>query len=349
MVLRDGDKVRVLIVDDSALIRSLLKRILDSHPQIEVIGSAGDPYEARDAIKRLNPDVITLDVEMPRMDGLSFLKNLMRLHPLPVVMVSSLTQAGAEVTLQALDIGAVDFVAKPKSNVVGGLEAYSDVVCEKILNAAQARVAARRAAAQAPQPQRIASGSRIRDKILAIGASTGGTEAIKAVVTEFPADAPPTVVTQHIPADFSKPFVDRVNKLSAVTVKHAEDHEPLQAGVVYFPPGGMHLRIYSRGYKCYCRIEDGPLVSGHKPSVDALFLSLAEAAGANTAAAILTGMGADGAQGLLAIRQAGGHTIAQDEASSVVWGMPGSAVKLGAAEQVLPLRRIAAGLLSAFD
>lgn len=344
-----GNPIRVLIVDDSALIRSLLTRILNEDPEIEVVGSAPDPYAARDAIKKLSPDVLTLDVEMPRMDGLAFLRNLMRLHPMPVVMVSSLTEAGAEVTLQALDIGAVDFVAKPKSDITGGLSAYSEVICEKVRMAARARVWARSPRNDQGATKRLGSAAHVKGKILAIGASTGGTEAIKAVLTEFPEDAPPTVVTQHIPADFSQPFVDRVNKLSAITVKTAEEGEILTPGTAYFPPGGRHLRVDMRGYRAYCRIEDGELVSGHKPSVDALFLSLAESAGDRVAAALLTGMGADGAQGMLKIREAGGHTIAQDEATSVVWGMPGSAVKLNAAEKVLPLPKVAYALLTAFD
>lgn len=348
MAWTEGRAVRVLIVDDSALIRQVLTRVLEQDPDIEVVGTASDPYAARDAIKQLKPDVLTLDVEMPRMDGLAFLRNLMRLNPLPVVMVSSLTEAGADITLQALDLGAVDFVAKPKSNIAGGLEAYSDVLAGKVRNAAKARVRPRPRQPDETK-KRLASAAHLHDRILAIGASTGGTEAIKAVLTEFPADAPPTLVTQHIPANFSQPFVDRVNNLCAVTVKHAEEGEVITPGTVYFPPGGRHLKLRGRAGRFYCEIDDGPLVTGHKPSVDALFLSLAEVAGSRCGAALLTGMGADGAEGMLAIHQAGGRTIAQDEDTSVVWGMPGVAVKLGAAQRVLPLPKIASGLLTAFN
>jgi two-component system chemotaxis response regulator CheB len=265
---------------------------------------------------------------------------------MPVVMVSTLTEAGADVTLQALDLGAIDFITKPRNDVRRGLEDYSQVLIEKIKTAARARVWARGTTQQAPAPA-VPRINHAAGSIIAIGASTGGTEAIKAVVLEFPADAPPTVVTQHIPANFSQPFVDRLDRLSAVTVKHAEDGEKLMPGTVYFPPGEHHLRLVRSGARYVCKLDPGPPVNRHRPSVDVLFHSVAEAAGKHTAAVILTGMGGDGAQGLLAIRQAGGVTFAQDEASSVVWGMPRVAVELGAAQKVLPLKDVAYALLTA--
>jgi two-component system chemotaxis response regulator CheB len=335
--------VRVLIVDDSALIRSLLSRLLSSDPDIEVCGTEPDPYAAREAIKRLNPDVLTLDVEMPRMDGLTFLRNLMRLRPMPVLMVSSLTQNGAQVTLDALELGAVDFVAKPQMDVSRGLEELAETITSKVKTAASASVQTR---AQT-QPEPVSHQLKTTHGIIAIGASTGGTEAIKAVLSAFPADAPPTLLTQHIPGLFSTSFVERVDSLSAVHVKHAADGEPALRGHAYFPPGDHHLRLERSGARYVCRLDAGPKVNLHRPSVDVLFNSVAEAAGSNAAAALLTGMGADGADGLMAIRRAGGYTVAQDEATSIVWGMPGAAVGRGAAMTVQPLRSIARALLTA--
>jgi two-component system chemotaxis response regulator CheB len=332
----------VLVVDDSALVRSLLTEILGSSAEITVVGAVADPYAARDAIKRLEPDVLTLDVEMPRMDGLTFLRNLMRLRPMPVVMVSSLTERGAQVTLDALELGAVDFVSKPKIDLKRGLEASGQDLVDRVLQASRARVAR----LDDRRPARIRT-YRTTDSILAIGASTGGTEAIRQVLEAFPPDAPPTVVTQHIPGSFSTPFVERLDRSAAIRVKHAEDGEPALKGHAYFPPGEHHLRLVRSGARYLCRLDAGPPVNRHRPSVDVLFHSVAEAAGLNARAALLTGMGADGAEGLLAIRGAGGHTIAQDEESSVVWGMPGAAVARGAAIDVRPLHQIAAALLQA--
>jgi two-component system chemotaxis response regulator CheB len=342
---------RVLIVDDSALVRQLLSEILARDPGIEVVGTAADPLLAREKIKRLNPDVLTLDVEMPRMDGLAFLENLMRLHPLPVVMVSSLTERGADTTLQALALGAVDFIAKPKLDVARGLESYADELCEKVRAAARSRVRAigahpgnRRLSAHSavPAPTRF----RTTDRLIAIGASAGGTEALRVVLEGMPADAPAVVITQHIPASFSRAFAERLDRHSAMSVREATDGEAILPGHAYLPPGGRHLRIIRDGARWRCRIDDSAPVNRHKPAVDVLFRSVALAAGANAIGAILTGMGDDGARGLLELKQAGAPTLVQDEATSVVWGMPGSAVRLGAAEEMLPLEQIASRLVT---
>ncbi|GAB3316835.1 protein-glutamate methylesterase/protein-glutamine glutaminase [Luteimonas notoginsengisoli] len=336
--------VRVLVVDDSALIRSLMTELLGADPGIEVVGTAADPYIARDKIKQLEPDVITLDVEMPRMDGLSFLRNLMRLRPMPVVMVSTLTHAGAQVTLDALALGAVDFVAKPKLDVARGLAGHAEELAEKIKLAARARVG--RIADTAPVRVQGPLGFRTTDRLLAIGASTGGVQALRDVLAQMPADAPATVMVQHIPGAFSAPFAERLNRNSRMTVLEAVDNQPLLPGHAYLAPGGRHLRVVRSGARWHCRISDEDLVRGHRPSVDVLFESVAAHAGANASAALLTGMGNDGARGLLSLRKAGADTIAQDQASSVVWGMPGAAVALGAACEILPLDRIAQRLLA---
>lgn len=337
-------KVRVLIVDDSALVRQVLSEILSGDPGIEVVGTAPDPLIAREKIKQLDPDVLTLDVEMPRMDGLTFLQNLMRLRPMPVVMVSSLTEAGAQITLDALALGAVDFVTKPKLDVQRGLTRYGTDLREKVKTAARARVARLQTVTASVSTDTIKY--RTTDRLIAIGASTGGTEAIRAILEQMPADAPATVITQHIPPAFSKPFAERLNKHSRMTVVHAEDDMPLLAGHAYVAPGGLHLRVQRSGARWRCRLGEDEPIRRHRPSVDALFDSVAQAAGANASAALLTGMGDDGARGLLALRKAGAATMVQDEASSVVWGMPGAAYTLGAAQQVLPLAEIAGALLA---
>ena len=342
--------VRVLVIDDSALIRELMTQLLDADPGIVVVGTAADPFIARDKIKRLSPDVLTLDIEMPRMDGLTFLRNLMRLRPMPVVMVSTLTQAGARVTLDALELGAVDFIAKPQIDVARGLSDYATVLIEKVKQAAQARVA--RATPELrvdPQAAPYAGpiGYRTTDRLLAIGASAGGTEAIREVLARMPADAPATVIAQHIPAAFSGPFAQRLDRHSRMTVVEAVDQQPLLVGHAYVAPGGRHLRVVRDGARWQCRLGDDDPVRRHRPSVDVLFESVAAHAGSNASAALLTGMGDDGARGLLALRKAGASTFAQDEASCVVWGMPGAAVALGAADEVLPLSQIADRLLAA--
>lgn len=353
------EKIKVLIVDDSALVRRLLTEIFQSDSTFEVVGTASDPYMARERIKKLNPDVITLDVEMPRMDGITFLENLMRLRPMPVVMVSSLTQHGAEVTLRALELGAVDFVAKPKIDVAGGLGDYSDEILSKVRGAARARVAAHRTilvatpkfSADAVIPQATASfgaGRRMlktTDRIIAIGASTGGTEALRELLVALPPDAPGIVISQHIPAAFSGPFAKRLDQAAAMSVCEAQDGQYILPGHAYIAPGDRHLIIERDGARYLCRLNSGSPVNRHRPSVDVMFRSVAQHVGPNAMGVILTGMGDDGARGLKEMQEAGARTIAQDEASSVVWGMPGSAVKLNAADQVLPLRNIPQRLL----
>ena len=349
------EKVRVLVVDDSALVRKLLSAMLASDPAIEVVGTAADPLIAREKIKLLNPDVLTLDVEMPRMDGLTFLENLMRLRPMPVVMVSSLTQAGAEVTLRALELGAVDFFTKPSADLASTFAAGAEEICAKIRHAAGARPRARavvrklevapRLSADAVLPRAQAPGTRGGSPIIAIGASTGGTEAIRVVLEAMPPDAPPIVIAQHIPAMFSGPFAQRMDGCSAMRVGEARDGQPIQPGHVYIAPGAQHLLVMWDGAKHVCRLHDGPQVNRHKPSVDVLFRSMAASVGIASVAVLLTGMGDDGARGLLELSQAGAATLVQDEESSVVWGMPGAAWKLGAAREMLPLDQIAAQLL----
>jgi two-component system, chemotaxis family, protein-glutamate methylesterase/glutaminase len=354
--------IRVLIVDDSALVRSLLSDILAADPGIEVVGVAGDAHVAREKIKQLNPDVLTLDVEMPKMDGITFLKNLMRLRPMPVVMVSSLTARGADVTLDALALGAVDYLSKPRIDLAATLKNYGEELIEKIRAASRASVRAldpRRAAAigvkttysttvllKVPMPKQQL---RTTDRIIAIGASTGGTEAIKEVLMRLPPDAPGVVIAQHIPKAFSGAFAKRMNDCCDVMVCEAQDGQQVLAGHVYIAPGDQHLMVIRDGARYVCRLDDGEPVNRHKPSVDVLFRSVARNAGRNAIGALLTGMGKDGARGLKEMFNAGSRTIAQDEATSVVWGMPGEAVAVGAVQHVLPLENIAPKILSLAD
>ena len=330
--------VRVLVVDDSPTMRGLITAALRRDPEIEVVGSAADPLEARALIKELNPDVITLDVEMPNMNGLEFLEKIMRLRPMPVVMVSTLTQAGADITLAALEMGAVDAVGKPSAGVTAA-EAFADLTT-KVKVAARSRVRAR-APAEANRPRldyRAAA-----DHILAIGASTGGVEALLTIVSAFPADCPATVITQHMPATFTPSFAARLNRSSAATVQEATDGAPLMPGCVYLAPGGeAHLEV--SGATPRCRLVRSDTVSGHRPSVDVLFRSVARL-GRPMTGVILTGMGKDRAQGLLEMRQAGAHTLGQDEASCVVFGMPRVAFETGAVQRQLPLSRMASAIL----
>jgi two-component system chemotaxis response regulator CheB len=359
-------RIRVLVVDDSALVRKLLTEMLASDPGIEVVGAAGDAYLAREKIKQLNPDVLTLDVEMPKMDGVTFLRNLMRLRPMPVVMVSSLTEHGAEITLDALEVGAVDYLPKPKIDLAATLGSYAEELVAKVKMAARARVRSydgRSVPAPAPSSGSSTAAGRMvvtprlsadavlakaepkafrtTDRIIAIGASTGGTEAIKDVITLLPADTPGIVITQHIPKAFSTPFARRMNACCQMTVYEAEDGQQVLPGHVYIAPGDKHLLLVRDGARYVCRLDDGPAVNRHKPSVDVLFRSVAQQAGRNAIGVILTGMGKDGAMGLKEMRDAGSPTIAQDEATSVVWGMPGEAVAVGAACETLPLQDIA--------
>ncbi len=348
--------IKVLIIDDSALVRQLLTEILDKAPGIKVVGSAADPFVAREKIKKLNPDVLTLDVEMPRMDGITFLGNLMRLRPMPVVMISTLTEAGADVTLRALELGAVDFVPKPKVDVVQGLDEYAKEIIEKVTTAAGARVrpmktppqkVEEKLSADAVLSKKIKPGHfRTTDRIIGIGASTGGTEAIKDVLVGLPPDMPGIVISQHIPAAFSKPFAERVNSMCRLMVSEAVDGQQVIPGHAYIAPGDKHLLVVRDGARYVCRLNDGPPVNRHKPSVDVMFRSLAQNAGPNAVGLMLTGMGADGAEGMGEMKEAGAPIIAQDEKSSVVWGMPGEVVKRGFADSILPLNKIAGKLIS---
>ncbi len=350
--------IKVLIVDDSALVRNMLTRILEEAPGIEVVGTASDPYDAREKIKKLDPDVLTLDVEMPKMDGITFLSNLMRLRPMPVVMVSSMTEEGAEVTMKALELGAVDFVSKPAGGSTRLAEVAAEIV-SKVKAAARANVPGGhkrgKDTEEAPVDEKQSADVILppgkkpvpgAPPLLAIGASTGGTEAIKEVLIRLPGDLPGLVITQHIPPGFSAAFARRMDRLCAMTVVEAEDGQPIEPGHAYVAPGSHHLvvRFQNGGY--FCHLDGGPRVNRHKPSVDVLFRSVAQTAGPNCVAAILTGMGDDGARCLLELKEVGARTIAQDEATSVVWGMPGSAVKLGAAEKILPLEKIPGEMLA---
>lgn len=354
---------RVLIVDDSALVRRLLSEIVAAADGLEVAGTARDPYDAREKIKALNPDVLTLDVEMPRMDGVTFLSNLMRLRPMPVVMVSSLTGAGADVTLAALELGAVDFVTKPKLDISATLGDYAEELTTKLKTAARVDVSVvgarhrRRQERGAHGPtQQDASvilpaaqpGRRFRttDKLIAIGASTGGTEAIRDVLERLPADAPGVVVTQHIPEAFSEPFARRLDGSSALSVCQAAHGQHVLPGHAYIAPGNRHLLIERDGARFVCLLSDGPPVNRHRPSADVMFESVARNVGPNAVGVLLTGMGCDGAAGLKEMRDAGASTLVQDERSSVVWGMPGEAVRLGAAAQILPLGEVAGAIVA---
>ncbi len=352
--------IKVLIVDDSALVRQLLTKILESERDIQVVGVASDPYAAREKIKKLNPDVLTLDVEMPRMDGVTFLGNLMRLRPMPVVMISTLTENGADVTLRALEYGAVDYISKPKLDVSEQLPLYAEEITSKVKSAAKANLQTLDKRSYGPISHEKHTADvilrktdrrhyRTTDKIIGIGASTGGTEAIKEVLSNLPSDMPGIVISQHIPEAFSGPFAKRVDSLTALNVIEAKDGQQVVPGHVYIAPGNRHLLIARDGTRYVCTLNDGELVNRHKPSVDVMFRSLAQNAGPNAMALMLTGMGNDGAEGMGEMKKAGSATIAQDEASSVVWGMPGEAVKRGYVDEVIPLSRIAKRLISLVD
>ena len=337
-------KITVMCVDDSALMRQLMTEIINSHPDMEMVATAPDPLVARDLIKQYNPQVLTLDVEMPRMDGLDFLEKLMRLRPMPVVMVSSLTGKGSEVTLRALELGAVDFVTKPQLGIREGMLAYSQMIADKIRAAARAKLHAR---AATPQPVMLKAGPLLSsEQLIAIGSSTGGTEAIRHVLPPLPATSPALLITQHMPPGFTRSFAERLNKLCQITVKEAEDGERILPGHAYIAPGAMHMELARSGANYVVKLNDGPPVNRHKPSVDVLFRSVAVNAGRNAVGVILTGMGNDGAAGMLEMHRAGAWTIAPDEASCVVFGMPREAIAMGGTSEVVDLGHISQHMLA---
>ena len=343
-------KTRVVVVDDSALVRSLLTEIINRQPDMQCVGAAADPLIAREMIRELNPDVITLDIEMPRMDGIDFLAKLMRLRPMPVVMVSTLTERGADVTLRALELGAVDFVAKPKIGVADGLRLLAQDITDKVRIAAQARIRkpaqpVAGAAPARPAAAPTALGRLSTEKIVFIGASTGGTEATKEVLLGLPADAPAVMITQHMPPGFTKSYAARLDSLCRISVKEASDGERVLPGHAYIAPGGLQMSVERSGANYIARVRDGELVNRHKPSVEVLFLSAARVVGPNALGAMLTGMGADGAMAMKSMRDAGSWNLVQDEASCVVFGMPKEAIAAGAANEVLTLAAIAPRLL----
>ena len=341
-------KTRVVVVDDSALVRSLLTEIINRQPDMCCVGAAPDPLLAREMIRNLDPDVITLDIEMPRMDGLEFLSRLMRLRPMPVVMVSTLTERGAEATMEALELGAVDFVAKPKVGVSDGLRQLGDDITEKIRCAAQARVhrlpsaGSAATATRAPAPS---IGHLSTEKIIFIGASTGGTEAVREVLERMPADSPAVLVTQHMPPGFTRSYAARLAGLCRIRVAEASDGERVLPGHAYIAPGGFHMSVERSGANYIARVRDGEPVNRHKPSVEVLFQSAARVVGRNAVGVMLTGMGGDGAVAMREMREAGAWNVSQDEASCVVYGMPREAVAQGAVHEVLPLSRIADRLI----
>lgn len=339
-----GKKIRVLIVDDSALMRQLIREILESDPEIEVVGTAGDPYAAREKILALNPDVITLDVEMPKMDGITFLEKLMAGRPMPVVMLSSLTEAGCSTTLRALELGAVDFVSKPKIDMATGIMSLSDEIVDKVKAAAAAKVrptAVVTSTVSKHKPANTAAMIKTTHKVIAIGGSTGGTEALCSVLASFPPDAPGVVAVLHMPEGFTKSYAQRLDRTCQIRVKEAEDGDRILPGHAILAAGNFHMKVVRSGASYQVRVMTGAPVQRHRPSVDVLFNSCAENLGANAVGVILTGMGADGADGLLAMKNAGAKTIAQDEQSCVVFGMPKEAINRNAANHILPLDRIA--------
>jgi two-component system chemotaxis response regulator CheB len=350
----NGGKVRVLIVDDSAVVRQTLKEVLSSDPEIEVIGTAGDPYAAAEKIGEQVPDVITLDIEMPRMDGLTFLKKIMAQHPIPVVICSSLAEEGAQSALQALEAGAVEIVTKPRVGIRQFLEESQITLCQAVKAAAGARL-------RAPRPMRTVEPKLTADAMLApatcamaettekvvmIGASTGGTEALKTLLEALPPDTPGIVIVQHMPELFTRAFASRLDGLCAITVKEAETGDTVLRGRALIAPGNHHLLLQRSGARYYVEVKDGPLVCRHRPSVDVLFRSAARYAGPNAVGVILTGMGDDGARGMLEMKHAGAKTIAQDEATCVVFGMPKEAIKLNGVDKVLGLGSIAGAMLN---
>ncbi len=350
-----SSKIRVLVVDDSAVVRQTLTEILNSDRHIEVIGAAADPFFATEKIKQIKPDVITLDVEMPRMDGVTFLQKLMSQHPIPVVMVSSLTVNGSETTLKALEYGAVEIIQKPKMGVKVHLEESRIIICDAVKAASKARVkkiSARdnirsKLTADAVIPKTTSRAMlQTTDKILAVGASTGGTEALRVFLEGMPLDSPAIVIVQHMPENFTKAFANRLNGICRISIKEAENGDSVIRGHALIAPGNKHMLLKRSGARYYVEVKEGPLVNRHRPAVDVLFRSTARYAGKNSVGVIMTGMGDDGAKGLLEMKEAGAQTIAQDEKSCIVFGMPAEAIKLGAADQILPLKIIASKALS---
>ena len=344
--------IRVLIIDDSALIRNLLSEILGRQPDITVIGTAPNPLVAREMIRELNPDVLTLDVEMPKMDGLDFLEKLMRLRPTPVVMISSLTEKSSDTTLRALELGAVDFVTKPKLDITKGMQEYSDLIAEKIRAAAKAKPrkpsplhVQERLNADAVLPS-VANRITSTEKLIIVGASTGGTEAIKEFLIHMPPDCPGILVTQHMPEAFTKSFASRLDSVCKISVKEAEHGDRVLPGHAYIAPGHSHLLLARSGANYMCELNNGPPVNRHRPAVDVLFRSAANCAGHNALGVILTGMGKDGAAGMLEMKKAGAYNFAQDEASCVVFGMPKEAIAAGGVDEIVPLQEMAAKVLA---
>lgn len=347
--------IRVIVVDDSALVRSLLAEIINRQPDMECVGTANDPLIAREMIRELNPDVITLDIEMPKMDGIDFLGRLMRLRPMPVVMISTLTERGAEITMRALELGAVDFVAKPRIGLADGIKELANQIVEKVRVAARAQIR-RLASPPAGSTSTGASGAgtsaaallgRVStEKLVCIGASTGGTEAIKEILTRLPADSPGIVITQHMPPGFTTSFAARLDSLCQINVQEAVDGGRVLPGHAYIAPGGKQFRINRSGANYICVVEDGEPVNRHKPSVEVLFRSVAQVVGRNAFGIMLTGMGNDGAKAMKEMKDAGSYNYVQDEASCIVFGMPREAILHGAADEVLPLKEIAPALLN---
>lgn len=347
MISKAKTPTRVLIVDDSAVVRSILSRELSRDPDIEVVGTATDPYVARDKIVELKPDVITLDIEMPRMDGLTFLKKLMRYQPMPVVVVSSLTEAGGELAMEALSSGAIEVMCKPGSAYTVGDMAVE--LIHKVKAAARAKIAL---PTERPQPIQPTSGNalaRTTNKIIAIGTSTGGTEALRSVIPQLPLTAPGVLIVQHMPEHFTKSFAASLNNESTVTVTEAVDGDSVVPGTVLIAPGNKHMLLRRSGARYLVQVKDGPRVNRHRPSVEVLFKSVAKYAGANAVGAIMTGMGDDGAAGLLEMKNAGARTLAQSEETCVVYGMPKVAVEMGAADEIVHLNKISARLIHLVD
>lgn len=339
--------IKVLVVDDSALIRSLLAEIIKQTPDMELVGAAPDAYVAKEMVMQLKPDVITLDIEMPKVDGLTFLDKLMKARPTPVIMISTLTEKGADATIRSLELGAIDFIAKPKLDVARGIGEYQQEIVEKIRVASKTRPRAR--SKTASEIKAIPVQYSGTETIVGIGASTGGTEAIRQVLEQLSPAFPATVITQHMPPNFTKSFAERLNNLCRISVHEARDGERILPGNAYIAPGDKHMQIVRSGADYRIKLDDGPLVSGHKPAVDVMFESLAKVVGKNTIATILTGMGKDGAKGLLALREAGAITMAQDEASCVVYGMPRAAVEIGATKHIIPLDKMSKALSKAVE